>query len=199
MDGGGKSAGVICPSGNQPLGRRRQRRPNASGDAPEQNSYPRRNRAAHNRVLFSFTTQREGGCVMQDLAAAQPGYRWSVDAFKAFWSNPDTSKILGVMTEDIVGYWPRPIGVVRGASDYADVIEAIFKVCPDLRLKVPEDAVSGDFAFVRWTATGTGPAGPIEFTGCDRVRTRGGHVCENYVFCDDPFFARVAAELRKPG
>jgi hypothetical protein len=27
------------------------------------------------------------------------------------------------------------------------------------------------------------------------VQTRDGHVCENYVFCDDPFFARVAAEL----
>jgi len=44
-------------------------------------------------------------------------------------------------------------------------------------------------------ATGTGHDGPFEFTGCDRVQTRDGHVCENYVFCDDPFFVRVAAEL----
>jgi hypothetical protein len=135
--------------------------------------------------------------VMENLRSAQPGRHWSVDAFKAFWSNPDASKVSGVLTEDVVGHWPRPIGVVHGASDYTQVIETMMKVCPDFRLKVPEYALSGDYAFVRWIATGTGPAGRFEFTGCDRVRTRNGHVCENYIFCDDPFFAQVAAELRK--
>lgn len=135
---------------------------------------------------------------MENLRAAQAGRRWSVDAFKAFWSKPDPSKVIGVLTEDVVGHWPRPIGVVRGASDYTQVIETMLKVCPDFRLKVPEHAVCGDYAFVRWIATGTGPDGPFEFTGCDRVQTRDGHVCENYIFCDDPFFARIVAEFRKP-
>lgn len=135
---------------------------------------------------------------MEKLRAAQVGNRWSMDAFKAFWSNPDASKVIGALTEDVVGYWPRPIGVVRGATGYAEVIATMLKMCPDFRLKVPEHAVTADFTFVRWIATGTGPNGSFEFTGCDRVRTRDGLVCENYIFCDDPFFARVAAELRKP-
>jgi SnoaL-like domain len=132
---------------------------------------------------------------MDNIGAAQPGRHWSVDAFKAFWSKPDVSTVSGVLTEDVVGYWPRPIGIVRGACDYTEVIETILRVCPDFHLKVPEHAVSGDFAFVRWIAMGTAPAGAFEFTGCDRVRTRNGQVCENYVFCDDPFFVHLAAAL----
>ena len=134
---------------------------------------------------------------MEDLRAARPDRRWSVDAFEAFWSNPDASKAICVLSQDIVGHWPRPIGLVRGPSDYAEVIEAILKLCPDFRLEVPEHAVSGNFAFVRWVATGSGPEGPFAFTGCDRVEMRNGHVCENFIFCDHPFFARVAAELRR--
>ena len=130
---------------------------------------------------------------------AQPGRRWSVDSFIAFWSNPDPSRVIGSVTSDIVGHWPRPIGIISGAQPYVDVIATMMKVCPDFRLRVPESATTGDYAFVRWIATGTGPDGPFEFTGCDRVQTRNGHVCENYIFCDDPFFARVAAELTRAG
>lgn len=133
---------------------------------------------------------------MRNLEAAQPDRRWSVDAFEAFWSNPDSSKVAGVLTEDIVGHWPRPIGLVRGPSNYTQVIATILKLCPDFRLEVPEHAVSGNLAFVRWVASGNGPEGPFAFTGCDRVEMRNGRVCENFIFCDHPFFARVAAELR---
>lgn len=132
--------------------------------------------------------------------AAQTDVRrdWSVDAFKAFWARPDVSHVPGIrtaVTDDIVGYWPRPIGVIRGAEPYLRVIAAVLTVCRDWSLTVPEYAQDGEFHFVRWVATGTGPEGPFEFTGCDRVRTRDGQVCENYVFCDHPFFDRVAAHL----
>jgi hypothetical protein len=118
---------------------------------------------------------------MENRRAAQAGNHWSMDAFKAFWSNPDASKVSGALTEDVVGYWPRPIGVVRGASDYAGVIETILRVCPDFRLKVPEHAVSGDFTFVRWIATGTGPDGPFEFNGLrPRANTQWSCLRESY-------------------
>jgi hypothetical protein len=132
---------------------------------------------------------------METAKAAEPGRHWSVDAFVAFWRKPDVSRVMGSLTEHVVGYWPRPIGIVRGAGPYVNVIATIMKLCPDFSLRVPEYATSGPYAFIRWIATGTGPDGPFEFTGCDRVQTRNGHVCENYVFCDDPFFERVAAEL----
>lgn len=132
---------------------------------------------------------------MENARPADPRRRWSVDALIGFWQKPDASRARGALTEDIVGHWPRPIGLVRGASPYVKVIATMMRLCPDFSLRVPEYATSGNFAFIRWIATGTGPDGPFEFTGCDRVQTRDGRVCENYVFCDDPFFSRVAAEL----
>src|SRR5262245_21696495 len=126
------------------------------------------------------------------VAATLPLNRgWTVDAFKAFWGRPDPAhlpQILAILTDDIVGYWPRPIGVVRGPKPYLRVIEAVLEAAPIFSLVVPEHASSGDFHFVRWVAKGSGPNGAFTFNGCDRLRTREGLVCENYVFCDDPFF-----------
>ncbi|MEX0840064.1 MAG: nuclear transport factor 2 family protein [Parvibaculum sp.] len=135
---------------------------------------------------------------MSLATAAQPRRRWSPEGFMAFWAKPDPLLLPGifdVITNDIVGYWPRPIGTVRDPEPYMKVIAALLEECPDFSLKVPEHASTGDFHFIRWVATGTGPEGRFEFTGCDRVRTRDGLVCENYVFCDHPFFVRVAARL----
>jgi len=138
---------------------------------------------------------------MSVISPINPGPAWTVDAFKAFWGKPDPARVAaveGILTDDIVGYWPRPIGTVRGRGPYQRVIAAVLEECHDFALTVPEHAESGAFHFVRWVATGTGPDGPFEFTGCDRLRTRGGLVCENYVFCDHPYFARVAARILAP-
>lgn len=133
---------------------------------------------------------------MAHTGPAQSGRRWSMNSFTAFWSRPDATLVAGVLTQDVVGHWPRPIGTVRGSDDYVNVIAAILRVCPDFRLAVPEHASSGSFTFVRWIATGTDADGKFEFTGCDRVATRDGLVYENYIFSDHPFFERVAAEMK---
>jgi hypothetical protein len=132
---------------------------------------------------------------MKNLQTAEPGRRWNVEKFAAFWAKPDVSRVIGSLTEDIVGYWPRSIGTIRGAQRYVDVIAAMMRACPDFSVRVAEHATTGNYAFIRWITTGTGPDGPFEFNGCDRVQTRDGLVCENYVFCDNPFFERVAAEI----
>lgn len=129
-------------------------------------------------------------------AAAVAGRGWSVETFRRFWAKPDLAALRAIdrlCTADIVGHWPRPIGLVRGLKPYAEVIEDLLLTVPDLSLTVPEWAQSGDLVFVRWIATGTAPDGQrFEADGCDRVRMRGPLVCENYVFCDHPFFERVA-------
>jgi hypothetical protein len=120
---------------------------------------------------------------------------WTPEGFKAFWNRVDPKALAALpamLTDDIVGHWPRPLGTVRGVAPYVRIIEAIFAICPDFSLAVPEHASSGEFHFVRWVATGTGPDGAFEFHGCDRVRLRDGRVCENYIFSDAPFFALVA-------
>lgn len=123
---------------------------------------------------------------------------WTIDLFKAFWARPRLSVVPGIrsrITGDIVGHWPRSIGRICDPDLYLGVIADILTVCPDWSLAVPEHARSGDFHFIRWIATGTGPSGRFEFTGCDRVRTNAsGKVAENYVFCDHPFFSGISAE-----
>ena len=126
---------------------------------------------------------------------------WSVDTFRRFWAKPDLAALRGIerlCTEDIVGHWPRPIGLVRGLKPYTQVIEDLLLTVPDFSLSVPDHPVAGDLAFVRWIATGTAPDGRrFEADGCDRVRMRGRLVCENYVFSDHPFFAWVAERSAK--
>jgi hypothetical protein len=135
---------------------------------------------------------------MTQAELLQQRRRWTPDGFKAFWHKPkDPWRVLEAVTDDVVGYWPGPIGVVRGARNYVQVIVTLLEVCPDFSLEVPEVAISGDLNFVRWIAHGTGPSGAFRFNGCDRVRLRDGVVCENYVFCDDPFFGLVADRLKR--
>jgi hypothetical protein len=125
--------------------------------------------------------------------------RWTIEGFKSFWAKPDPCLVpllYDLATSDIVGHWPRPIGKVHGAGSYVPVIDAILRVAPDLSLSVAEYVRSDDLHFVRWIATGTGSTGAFEFDGLDRLRTTAdGRVCENYVFCDHPFFVEVAAYL----
>jgi hypothetical protein len=125
---------------------------------------------------------------------------WSVEGFRMFWSNPDPAlvpRIREINTDDIVGYWPKPIGKVQGGAAYIAVIDAILKVCPDLTMTADDYAHSGDLHFVRWVASGSGPGGRFEFNGIDRIRMLpDGRVCENYVCSDGDLFARAAAYLR---
>jgi len=139
---------------------------------------------------------------MSLAAETKPALTWSVDAFKAFWAKPDPAaltRVPKVLTEDIVGYWPRPIGTVRGAAAYYKTIESVVTAVPDFSLEVGEHASTGDCTFIRWIATATIDGKTEHFSGCDRVRTRGGRVCENYIFCDHPFFDKVAERLRQIG
>lgn len=125
---------------------------------------------------------------------------WSVELFRDFWANPNMRQIgdgSGVVTDDIAGYWPRPIGIVRGARDYMNVIAAVVAADPNFTVRIAEHAATGDFTFIRWIATVQENGASVEFTGCDRIRTRDGLACENYVFCDHPYFEKVAAKLHE--
>ena len=136
------------------------------------------------------------------MSSAATGVRpqiWSVDLFKAFWGRRRPGQpvsVAGIVTSDIVGHWPRPIGIVRGAVPYGRVIQAVLAVSDDFTLTVREHAASGEFTFLHWRAAGTLDGARVEFDGCDRVRQRAdGLVSENYIFCDHPYFARVAGWL----
>jgi predicted SnoaL-like aldol condensation-catalyzing enzyme len=124
-------------------------------------------------------------------ARRTPG--WSVEGFAAFWAAPDPSLVPALLTDDIVGHWPGEAEPVRGKAAYTERIAAILRAVPDFRVSVAEHAEAGDLTFIRWVATGTGPAGPFEETGIDRVRVADGLVAENYVCPADS--ARFAAAV----
>lgn len=119
-------------------------------------------------------------------AVEQPG--WSVDAFEAFWSNPDPSLVPPALTEDVVGHWPGRDEPVRGRDDYTRCIAQIVEALPGMYLEVAESAKNGDFVFVRWILHATGRHGPFRLSGIDRVRVRGPQVAENVIVFDTKAF-----------
>ena len=124
--------------------------------------------------------------------------RWTVDAFRSFWANPDPARIPGVrhvIAHDIVGHWPRSIGQVHGAEAYVKVIAAVVRCDPRIRLEVAKAASSDDSTFVHWVGTVGLGGSARRFHGCDHLRMKNGLVVENYVFCEDPWFERVAGAL----
>ena len=97
------------------------------------------------------------------------------------------------MADDIVGYWPGDSQPVRGLEAYTAKIAEILDAAPDLQLQVVDSATVDGAApgeqliFLHYIGHGTGPAGPFQIRGLDRVRTRDGMVVEN-VIRYDPLF-----------
>lgn len=117
---------------------------------------------------------------------------WSVQGWRNFWASPSPAvaavRVPTVVTEDIVGRWPRASRPVAGWEDYTQRIVDLLTFIPDFRAELAEHASNGEFVFLRWAATGTGPDGPFSAIGVDRVRVRGGLVAENLIISDHPIF-----------
>ena len=115
---------------------------------------------------------------------------FSVQGWADFWAAPDMSQGQDVLAEDIVGYWPGDHEPVRGLLAYAAKMADLLAAYPDIRLElvdsatVPANAADEELVFLHYVGQGTGPAGPFEFRGLDRVRTRDGIVMENVVRYD---------------
>jgi ketosteroid isomerase-like protein len=109
---------------------------------------------------------------------------WSVEAFAEFWANPDPALVAALVTDDVIGHWPGTDVPVSGIEDYTRAIEQILTVAPGMHLEVAEHATNGDNTFVRWIMHATGADGPFTLSGIDRVKLRGGLVCENIIRFD---------------
>ncbi|MEE6136845.1 nuclear transport factor 2 family protein [Mycobacterium sp. 050128] len=131
---------------------------------------------------------------MTDIASAAP--KFSAEMFAAFWAAPDMSRGMDILADDIVGYWPGDAEPVRGVAAYTAKIAEILDAAPDLQLQVVDSAtVAGSAAgeelvFLHYIGRGTGPDGPFQIRGLDRVRTRDGLVVENVIRYDPLFVGR---------
>ena len=130
---------------------------------------------------------------MTDIASAP---KFSAELFAAFWAAPDLSRGLNILADDIVGYWPGDPQPVRGVEAYTAKIAEILETAPDLQLQVvdsatvPGAAAGEQLVFLHYTGRGTGPSGPFQIRGLDRVRTRDGMVIENVIRYDPLFLER---------
>jgi hypothetical protein len=112
---------------------------------------------------------------------------FSAELFAAFWAAPDLSRGMNILADDIIGYWPGDPEPVRGVEAYAGKIAELLTAAPDLRLElvdsatVPGAAEGEQLVFLHYIGRGTGPDGPFEIRGLDRVRTRNGRVVENVI------------------
>jgi SnoaL-like domain len=131
---------------------------------------------------------------MTDIQSASPattrdsaGPMFSAQMWAAFWAAPELSRGMNILAEDIVGYWPGNPEPVRGVAAYTAKIADLLAAAPDLRLElvdsatVPGAAEGEQLVFLHYVGHGTGPEGPFEIRGLDRVRTRNGMVVENVI------------------
>ena len=127
---------------------------------------------------------------MTDIQSAP---KFSAEMFAAFWAAPDMSRGFDILAEDIVGYWPGDPQPVRGIEAYTAKIAELLDTTPDLRLEVIDSAtVPGagageELVFLHYVGYGTGPSGPFQIRGIDRVRARDGIVVENVIRYDPVF------------
>ena len=92
------------------------------------------------------------------------------------------ARVPAIAMPDIAGYWPQTTRPVRGPQEYAKRIIDLLDFIPDFRAEPIEHATNGDVMFVRWIARGTGPKGPFEAVGVDRMIVPNGYVAENLIF-----------------
>jgi ketosteroid isomerase-like protein len=130
-------------------------------------------------------------------ATATTTPRFSAELFAAFWAAPDMSHGMDILAEDIVGYWPGDTEPVRGFTAYTQKIADLLAVAPDLRLELVDSATTAgavdgeELFFLHYVGHATGPDGPIEIRGLDRVRTRDGMVVENVIRYDPVFVTQA--------
>jgi hypothetical protein len=121
---------------------------------------------------------------------------FSAEMFAAFWAAPTMSRGMDILAQDIVGYWPGDPEPVRGIDAYTGKIAELLSAAPDLRLElldsatVPGAAVGEQLVFLHYVGQGTGPDGPFQIRGIDRVRTRNGMVVENVIRYEPVFLAQ---------
>jgi ketosteroid isomerase-like protein len=129
---------------------------------------------------------------MTDIQSASPATAFSAEMFAAFWAAPDMSRGMDILADDIVGFWPGDPEPVRGFEAYTQKIADLLAAAPDLRLEVvdsatvPGAAEGEELVFLHYIGHGTGPQGPFEIRGIDRVRTRNGMVVENVIRYEPP-------------
>ena len=130
---------------------------------------------------------------MTDTQIAAPTQRFSPEFFAAFWAAPSTSHSMDILADDIIGHWPGHSEPVRGLAAYTQKIADLLAVAPDLKLELIDSATATgpaegeELFFLHYVGHATGPDGPIEIRGLDRVRTRNGVVVENVIRYDPVF------------
>jgi hypothetical protein len=114
---------------------------------------------------FTRTFENQEG-IMTDTqtASATTALRFSPEFWAAFWAAPSMSHSMDILADDIIGYWPGDSEPVRGLAAYTQKIADLLAL-----------------------GHASGPNGPIEIRGLDRVRTRDGVVVENVIRYDPVF------------
>jgi hypothetical protein len=97
-------------------------------------------------------------------------------------------------------------GCQKARRPVVSFVEALIDPVGHGQHEVPElshlraKGTPGEFVFARWSGYGTGPEGPFEINGVDRIRVRDGKVIENRIISDASIFehfARYVADRKK--
>jgi hypothetical protein len=159
------------------------------------------NHTATRRSVLAGAASGATSAMLATEAVAQTAPRgpFTVEGWKAAWADPSPERVRTrvplIAAPDIAGYWPRTTRPVRGPQEYGQRIVDLLTFIPDFRAELKEYAVNGDVMFIRWVARGTGPNGPFEALGADRLLVPNGYVAENLILSDHPIFAELAKHV----
>jgi hypothetical protein len=155
------------------------------------------------RTVFAAAAGAAGALLVSPVRAddklLQKRGPYRIEDWGKTWLNPNKERVLArvpaVAMPDIAGYWPQTTRPVRGPQEYAKRIIDLLDFIPDFSAEPIEHATNGDVMFVRWIARGTGPKGPFEAVGVDRIIAPNGYVAENLIISDHPIFADFARHV----
>ena len=101
------------------------------------------------------------------------------------WSTGNVAPLDGVLAADFVSYSPLT-GATIGLEAYKQSILGLRQAYPDMVHNITESALdpAHKLLFSRWTLSGTGEQGLIEFTGMALTRIKDGRWVEQWLYFD---------------
>ena len=101
------------------------------------------------------------------------------------WNTGEVALLDALLVPEFASYSPLT-GATVGREAYEESILGLRQAYSDLQHKSMESALdpAHELLFSRWTLSGTGAQGPIEFTGMSLTRIRDGRWVEKLLYFD---------------
>jgi limonene-1,2-epoxide hydrolase len=118
-----------------------------------------------------------------------------VEGFETAWSKSNAAALGELLTDDVVLIQPA-MPKIRGKREAHETFSRLFRMIPDLHVRVHRWAARDDLVFIEFTLVGTFGGGEVSWPAVDRFLLRDGLVAERISYFDPlPLFLTT---LKRP-